>query len=53
MIRLNNPKLPFLDNLITPTNKVKAYSLIDSELNFHKKAIENKHKVGLNLWKPV
>ena len=53
MVRLSNIKLPFSDNLIAPTNKIKAYSPIDSELNLHKKGTENKYKVEMNLGEPM
>ena len=53
MMRVRNKNIPFSDNLITPTNKIKVYVPIDSELNFYKKGIENKHKVGINLAEPI
>ena len=47
MTQLSNNNTPFLDNLITPNVPV------DFELNLHKKGIENRHKVEINLWEPV
>ena len=46
---LSNNNIPFSDNLITTTNKIKVYAAIDSELNLHKNGIENRHNVGINL----
>ena len=37
---MRNNNRPFSENLITPTNKVKVYAPIDSELNVHKNGIE-------------
>ena len=53
MMRLTNNNIPFPDNFITPANKIRAYAPIDPELNFHKKGIENKHKVGMNIGEPI
>ena len=50
---LSNNNIPFSDNLITPTNKIKAYAPIDSELNLHKKGIEIRHEVGTSLGEPI
>ena len=46
-MQLSNNNTPFLDNLITPNVP------IDSELNLHKKGIENRHKLGISLWEPI
>ena len=53
MIRLSNNNIPFSDNLIAPTNKIKVYAPTDSELNLHKKGIVNRHKVRINLGEPI
>ena len=53
MMQLSNKNIPFSDNLITPTNKIKAYALIDSDHNLHKKGIEIRRKVGINLGEAV
>ena len=45
--------MPFSDNLITRTNKIKVYALIGSELNLREKGIENKHKGGINFGEPI
>ena len=42
MVRVRNNNIPFSENLITPTNKIKVYAPIDSEFNLHKKGIENR-----------
>ena len=39
---MRNNNIPFSENLITPTNKVKVYAPIDSELNLHKNGTENR-----------
>ena len=52
-MRLGNNNIPFSDNLTTRTNKIKVYDPVDSELNLHKKGIENRHKVGINLGEPI
>ena len=52
-MQLSNKNIPFSDNLITPTNKIKAYALIDSDLNLHKKGIEIRRKVGINLGEAI
>ena len=41
-MQLRNNNIPFSENLITPTNKVKVYAPIDSELNLHINGIENR-----------
>ena len=48
-MRLSNNNIPFSDNLITPTNKIKVYAPVDSEFSLHKNGIDNRHKVGINL----
>ena len=53
MMPLGNNNIPFSDNLITTTNKIKVYAAIESELNLHKNGIENGHKVGINLGAPI
>ena len=50
---MSNKNILFSDNLITPTNKIKAYAPIDSDLNLHKKGIEIRHKVGINLGEAI
>ena len=52
MMRLNNNNKPFSDNL-NPTNKIKVYAAIASELNFRKKGTENSYKVRINLGEPI
>ena len=51
--RLSNSNIIFSDNLITPTDKIKVYAPTDSELNLHKKRIENRHKAGINLGESI
>ena len=58
MMRLRNNNIPFSDNLITPTNNITAYAplILNStfiKLNLHKKEIENRHEVGINLGVPI
>ena len=53
MMRVSNNNMPFSDNVIIPTNKIKVYAPINSELNLHKKGIENRHKVGINIGEHV